>query len=143
MTTAAVLSHSHTLRPRLSHRGPRRGGCSWRLINKRTLGLASAASSQYSVPQERSASSVPTPPENRAKKRSTFSLTAGDISGGSLHARLLRDAPDAAIFILTFNLPPLSSSLIFSRASTVLLRSLCMRRPKSLNMVEPPESTMF
>lgn len=44
---------------------------------------------------------------------------------------------------LTFNLPPLSSSLIFSRASTVLFRSLCSRLPKSLNMVEPPESTMF
>lgn len=46
-------------------------------------------------------------------------------------------------FFFTFNLPPLSSSLIFSRASTVLLRSLCRRRPKSLNMVEPPESTTF
>lgn len=44
---------------------------------------------------------------------------------------------------LTFNFPPLSSSLIFSRASTVLFRSLCSRLPKSLNMVEPPESTTF
>lgn len=44
---------------------------------------------------------------------------------------------------LTFNFPPLSSSLIFSRASTVLFRSLCRRLPKSLNMVEPPESTTF
>jgi len=64
---------------------------------------ASAASSQYSVPQERSASSVPTPPENRAKKRSTFSLTAGDISGGSTHTTLQRCfsschyAPDASV----------------------------------------------
>lgn len=44
---------------------------------------------------------------------------------------------------LTFSLPPLSSSLIFSRASTVLFKSLCRRRPKSLNMVEPPDRTMF
>lgn len=43
----------------------------------------------------------------------------------------------------TFSFPPLSSSLIFSRASTVLFRSLCRRRPKSLNMVEPPERTTF
>lgn len=44
---------------------------------------------------------------------------------------------------LTLSLPPLSSSLIFSRASTVLFKSLCRRRPKSLNMVEPPDRTMF
>lgn len=44
---------------------------------------------------------------------------------------------------LTLSLPPLSSSLIFSLASTVLFRSLCRRRPKSRNMVEPPDRTMF
>lgn len=44
---------------------------------------------------------------------------------------------------LTLSFPPLSSSLIFSRASTVLFKSLCKRRPKSLNMVEPPDRTMF
>ena len=41
-----------------------------------------------------------------------------------------------------FNLPPLNSSLNFSLASTVLFKSLCKRRPKSLNMVEPPEKTI-
>lgn len=50
---------------------------------------------------------------------------------------------DSTIFRLTFSLPPLNSSLIFKRASTVLFRSLCRRRPKSLNMVDPPDSTMF
>lgn len=50
---------------------------------------------------------------------------------------------DSTIFKLTFSLPPLNSSLIFRRASTVLFRSLCRRRPKSLNMVDPPDSTMF
>lgn len=44
---------------------------------------------------------------------------------------------------LTFIRPPLSSSLSLSRASTTLLRSLCSRRPKSLNMVDPPDNTMF
>ena len=44
---------------------------------------------------------------------------------------------------LTFSLPPLSSSLILRRASTVLFRSRCIRRPKSRNMVEPPDRTMF
>lgn len=44
---------------------------------------------------------------------------------------------------LTVSLPPLSSSLIFSRASTERFRSLCRRRPKSLNMVEPPDRTTF
>lgn len=43
----------------------------------------------------------------------------------------------------TFSLPPLSSSLSFSLASTVLFKSRCKRRPKSLNMVEPPERTIF
>lgn len=43
----------------------------------------------------------------------------------------------------TFSLPPLSSSLSFSLASTVLFKSRCKRRPKSLNIVEPPERTIF
>ena len=44
---------------------------------------------------------------------------------------------------LTFILPPLSSSLSLSLASTTLFKSLCRRRPKSLNIVEPPERTTF
>lgn len=48
-----------------------------------------------------------------------------------------------SFFLLTLSLPPLSSSLIFRRASTVLFKSLCRRRPKSLNMVEPPDRTTF
>ena len=39
--------------------------------------------------------------------------------------------------------PPLSCSLSFKRASTARFMSRCKRRPKSRNMVEPPESTMF
>lgn len=53
------------------------------------------------------------------------------------------DLPSQELRKPTFNLPPLSSSLNFSLASTVLFKSLCKRRPKSLNMVEPPERTMF
>lgn len=56
---------------------------------------------------------------------------------------LLISAPWKWTPALTLSLPPLSSSLIFSLASTVLLRSLCRRRPKSRNIVEPPERTMF
>jgi hypothetical protein len=43
----------------------------------------------------------------------------------------------------TFILPPLSSWLSFNLASTTLFKSLCRRRPKSLNIVEPPERTTF
>eukprot|EP00962_Isochrysis_galbana_P033190 scaffold11058_cov90-Isochrysis_galbana.AAC.1 len=38
--------------------------------------------------------------------------------------------------------PPESASLLRDRWSTLRLMSRCSRRPKSLNMVEPPESTM-
>ena len=44
---------------------------------------------------------------------------------------------------LTVSLPPLNCSLIFSRISTTRLISRWSRRPKSLNMVEPPERTIF
>lgn len=40
----------------------------------------SAASSQYSVPQESSMNRNPAAPKNKAKKRSTFILSAGDMS---------------------------------------------------------------
>lgn len=43
----------------------------------------------------------------------------------------------------TFNFPPLSSSLSFSRLSTKRLTSLWRRRPKSRNIVDPPDNTMF
>lgn len=46
-------------------------------------------------------------------------------------------------FLLTFIRPPLSSSLSLNLASTTLFKSLCSRRPKSLNIVDPPESTTF
>lgn len=38
-----------------------------------------AASSQYCVPQESSMKRNPTAPKNKARKRSTFSLSAGDM----------------------------------------------------------------
>lgn len=44
---------------------------------------------------------------------------------------------------LTFIRPPLSSSLSRNLASTTLFKSLCSRRPKSLNIVDPPERTTF
>lgn len=44
---------------------------------------------------------------------------------------------------LAFIAPPLKSSLILTRRSTVRLMSRCKRLSKSLYMVEPPESTMF
>lgn len=39
--------------------------------------------------------------------------------------------------------PSLSFSLAFNLASANFLTSRCRRRPKSLNIVEPPERTMF
>lgn len=44
---------------------------------------------------------------------------------------------------LTFILPQLKLSLSFNRASTVFFISRCSLLPKSLNIVEPPESTIF
>ena len=44
---------------------------------------------------------------------------------------------------LTLILPSLKFSLIFSRASTERLMSRCRRRPKSLNIVDPPLNTML
>ena len=44
---------------------------------------------------------------------------------------------------LTLMRPWLSSSLAFNRASTTLLTSRWILRPKSRNMVDPPDSTMF
>lgn len=44
---------------------------------------------------------------------------------------------------LTFILPWLSSSLILNLASTTFFTSRWIFLPKSLNMVEPPDNTMF
>ena len=43
----------------------------------------------------------------------------------------------------TLSLPPLSSSLSLSRESTIRFTSRWSRRPKSRNIVEPPDNTMF
>lgn len=40
----------------------------------------SAASSQYSVPQQSSVNNAPEAPENKARKRSTFILSAADMA---------------------------------------------------------------
>ena len=47
------------------------------------------------------------------------------------------------IKLLTLILPPLNSSDIFNLASTTLFKSLWTRRPKSLNIVDPPDRTTF
>ena len=51
--------------------------------------------------------------------------------------------PDNVVHVITLMRPPLSCSLSFSRASTARLISRWRRRPKSRNMVEPPDNTIF
>ena len=93
--------------------------------------MASLCSSQFRGLEERTEAK---PEMAGGRERLRESQRDGWRDGG-------RDGGQAGALTLSF--PPLSSSLIFRRASTVLFRSLCMRRPKSLNMVEPPDRTMF
>ena len=56
---------------------------------------------------------------------------------------LTYDQPRHLLVATNAGAPPLSFSDCWMRWSTARLMSRCSRLPKSLNMVEPPDSTMF